>query len=534
MLGQDWFYHESIKNYIISFSHMLNDIHVQRSDSEGTLVKDITIPISYGQKQKLFNLLERNSNIDRKLDTFFPRIDFTLESMSADPTRQKNAVRDINSVSTDDVDYTFNGVAYNFVFSVDLVCKYLGDLYQALEQILSLFNPDYQNLNVDIVPELEISHNVKIVLDGVETDIDVDLGEEDMRSCNANFTFTLQGYIYKPIRLTPKIKDVIININDYDTDKTWSILTSTLNDDETITETIEDFDQFDIVIPELTEAIIPESGTEIQLVFSDAVTFGGGGNDGWSLSSPTSTMTYNSGDGSNTLVYDLAVTISSTDVPTVSYVQPGDGVESLSGGDLVSITNASVTNNVGGLLFENDFTTDPIGPYDPINSDYIDPSLTVESIIFGDTIQGVITADGYTAQPTWIAGICFDSSGDPSTIVTNFSFSDTNSYWIFHKINITTNEGMGVRFHGTASGISIEAANYPGVMDDEIITGVPATWIDKQITCETTLTGSSLNVTVTYESSVIYTNTVTLPVEGDNQSALLTEDNGSVQYFSLT
>ena len=243
MLSQSFFYHQSIRNYIISFSHILSGVHVQRHDAEGAIVKDITLPLSYGQKQKLFTLLERNSAIDRKLDTFLPRLDFTLEGMTPDPTRQRNAVRTIDTItSPGDVDYTFNGVAYNFTFSVDLVCRYLNDLYQALEQILSVFAPDYQNLNVNVIPELGISHNVKVILDSVETDIDVELGEDEMRSCNANFTFTLQGYIYKPIKLTPEIQKVMVNIDDYETDETWSKLTSELVAGEVV-NSIEDFNQ---------------------------------------------------------------------------------------------------------------------------------------------------------------------------------------------------------------------------------------------------------------------------------------------------
>jgi len=262
MLGKSWFFHNTIRNYIIAFSHIFKDIHVQRHNESGSILKDITIPISYGQKQKLFTLLERNSNIDRKIDAFFPRIDFTLEEIKPDPTRQHNVVRTIDDYDGDAVNFTHGGIAYDFTFSVDLVCRYLNDLYQALEQILSVFGPDYQNLTVDIIPQLNISHNVKVILNSVDTDIDVELGEDEMRSCNANFTFTLQGYLYKPVKLTPKIESVIVDINDYDTDKTWSILTAELaeldspfeNLDDPFeyldsvwtyaTITIEDFDQF--------------------------------------------------------------------------------------------------------------------------------------------------------------------------------------------------------------------------------------------------------------------------------------------------
>lgn len=243
MLSQSHYYFESIKNYITAFSHIFNDIHVQRTDSAGTLIKDIVVPISYGQKSKLFHILERNANIGRKIDTILPRLDFELTTIEPDPTRQRNATLDVSQITDDEIDYSYTGVSYNFNFDVNLVCNYLDDMYQAIEQILAVFNPDYQNLEVSIVPELNLSHNVKVVLTGVELDITQDLGEEDFRSCESNFTFQLQGYLYKPVKTTGKIRKVIVNLEN-ENEKTWTILTSELQaDDVTIIDSIEEFDQ---------------------------------------------------------------------------------------------------------------------------------------------------------------------------------------------------------------------------------------------------------------------------------------------------
>lgn len=98
-------------------------------------------------------------------------------------------------------------------------------------------------------------------------------------------------------------------------------------------------------IPTMTSATIPTSGDTVSLLFSEAITIGSGGNAGWTLNTPTNAMTYSSGDTTNTLVYALASTINSTDTPTITYVQPGEGLESSTGGDLASITAGAVVNN---------------------------------------------------------------------------------------------------------------------------------------------------------------------------------------------
>lgn len=102
----------------------------------------------------------------------------------------------------------------------------------------------------------------------------------------------------------------------------------------------------DPTTPTLTSLTIPTSGDTATAVFSEAVSYGAGGAGGWTLNSPTNAMTYASGTGTDTLVFNLASTILSTDTPTVSYTQPTNGFESSDDGvDLASIPNASVTNN---------------------------------------------------------------------------------------------------------------------------------------------------------------------------------------------
>ena len=99
--------------------------------------------------------------------------------------------------------------------------------------------------------------------------------------------------------------------------------------------------------PTLSSATIASDGASISLVFSQAVSIGAGGNGGWNIdmSGGASSMTYSSGSGSTTLVYTLGRTINAGETGNVDYTQPGNGVEATSGGgDLASISNASVSN----------------------------------------------------------------------------------------------------------------------------------------------------------------------------------------------
>lgn len=105
----------------------------------------------------------------------------------------------------------------------------------------------------------------------------------------------------------------------------------------------------DPVAPTLTSTTVGSAGLVADLLFSESVSIGAGGNAGWSMDCSLSgaiAMTYSSGAGTNTLDYSLADTPTVGEDCTVSYTQPGNGVEATDDTtDIVSLGGATVTNN---------------------------------------------------------------------------------------------------------------------------------------------------------------------------------------------
>lgn len=103
------------------------------------------------------------------------------------------------------------------------------------------------------------------------------------------------------------------------------------------------------VPPTLTSATVGSLGLYADLLFSETVEAGTGGNGGWSMSCATTgaiSMTYSSGGTTNTLAYSLSDTPIQGETCTVAYTQPTDGIEAVDDGtDLATISSAAVTNN---------------------------------------------------------------------------------------------------------------------------------------------------------------------------------------------
>lgn len=225
MLGQEFWYFNSIKNYIIAMSHILDNIHVQRTDNNGIMVKDIKIPLSYTGKTKLFYKLQQDQ--DRNVSTILPRIGFMFERMERDAERSSLYSNTIKFISEDGVneEFQYNPISYNFYFSASIWTKYTEDIFQMIEQISSFFDPDFC-ISVQEIPALGITKNISILLSSIDTQTDNEFDEDD-RVVTADLEFVLKGYIYKPISNGKLIKHIKTNIIDDN------------NEAKTVLETIE-------------------------------------------------------------------------------------------------------------------------------------------------------------------------------------------------------------------------------------------------------------------------------------------------------
>lgn len=107
--------------------------------------------------------------------------------------------------------------------------------------------------------------------------------------------------------------------------------------------------------PFLSSAVIATDGADISLVFNESCTTGLGGAGGVTLSASGGAVTasYASGSGSTTYVYNLSRTLLSGEVVSVSYVQPGNGIQATVGGaDVASFSDLAVENDSTQIVVE--------------------------------------------------------------------------------------------------------------------------------------------------------------------------------------
>jgi len=102
----------------------------------------------------------------------------------------------------------------------------------------------------------------------------------------------------------------------------------------------------DITPPTATISILP-NGTTLLLAMSESCSIGAGGNGGITITATggSATATYNSGASTDSLAFTLSRVINLGESVTVSYLQPGDGIEDLAGNDLNPFGDRVCANN---------------------------------------------------------------------------------------------------------------------------------------------------------------------------------------------
>lgn len=207
MFSTNPFYFNLIRKYIITFGTLFNNIYIERTDKNGNQVSKIRVPITYGPKDKALTRVFQDPNIDRPTATYpLPMMTFEITGFDYDGSRKLQTVN--KNVYNDPTDKTkrrrqYMPVAYNIGFQLSILVKNAEDGTKIVEQILPYFTPDW-TVTALLIPEMDIKHDIPVVLNSVNLD-DVYEGEfEQRRSMVWTLDFTLKGYLYGPVK-TPKV-----------------------------------------------------------------------------------------------------------------------------------------------------------------------------------------------------------------------------------------------------------------------------------------------------------------------------------------
>jgi hypothetical protein len=220
MLNHSHFYHGTVRNSIIVFGKLFNNVFIKRDNSDDSANQLIKVPITYGPKEKWLVRSQNDPDLNRPVEIVLPRITFEITDFSYDSTRKLNSLNKL--VIEDSVDDTkrrtqYVPVPYNLGVTMYVISKTQEDALQIIEQILPFFTPHY-NLTVNLDPKMGYKFDVPTVLNSVTLQDDYDGQFEMKRTVIYTLTFTMKTQMFGPITETDVIRTVKANIKENVTD----------------------------------------------------------------------------------------------------------------------------------------------------------------------------------------------------------------------------------------------------------------------------------------------------------------------------
>lgn len=215
MLNNKPFYHRVFRKAIVAFGALFSDIKIERADKNGAVVQTIDVPIAQAPKEKWIVRIDSDPNLDQHTYITLPRMSFEITGMSYDSTRKINRLNRVMCPNDtgDTAKYAWAPVPYNIDISLYILTKTQEDAFQIVEQILPFFTPEF-TVGVRSVEDLNVIHDIPIVLNSVSQQDDYDGDFQSRRFITYTLTFTMKLNLYGPVNTAGLTSKTIIDIGD--------------------------------------------------------------------------------------------------------------------------------------------------------------------------------------------------------------------------------------------------------------------------------------------------------------------------------
>jgi hypothetical protein len=207
------FYHSITRKAIIAFGVMFNNLQIRRRDAAGNVVQSLRVPLAYAPKNKMLTRIAQLPDADVvRQQVQLPRLSFEVIAFEYDGQRKINNMNPTSAtVSQTQAKRVYGPTPYNLTVNLYAYAKNQDDGLQIFEQIAPAFNPDF-NVTVNYIPELNIKHDLPIILNSVSFQDDFEGEIQNRRMILWTYTFTLKLYYYGPIERQTIIRSAVANV----------------------------------------------------------------------------------------------------------------------------------------------------------------------------------------------------------------------------------------------------------------------------------------------------------------------------------
>jgi hypothetical protein len=208
-------YMRNIRNTLLQFLDVFNNIKVNKYNQAGQVTKVITVPVKLADKEKSYMYL-----MDHRAERATPMIAVELTGINHDASfvtgRNQQIVFNKNYQNRS-YSYFYNPAPYIMDIQVHIIGRYVVEIDQILEQILCVFNPFIQT-RVKVSDYDDQTADIKITLNGATPGHSSTLDQSDYRLLSWTLNFSINMFMFKPAEtVSPEVSGSLISsiINRY-------------------------------------------------------------------------------------------------------------------------------------------------------------------------------------------------------------------------------------------------------------------------------------------------------------------------------
>ena len=204
-----YFYHQISRKMVVAFGSLFNTIEVRRTNSAGSVIETLKVPLAYGPKEKFLTRISADPNLNPGIALTVPRMGFELTALTYDGVRKLNTMGRNVAAGTTGLKKQFNPVPYNWDFSLYVYVKNAEDGTQILEQILPFFTPEF-TVTMNLVSSMTEKRDIPLVLTSVTSEDTYEGDFATRRSIIWTLSFLMKGFLYPSVADNAKIIETAV------------------------------------------------------------------------------------------------------------------------------------------------------------------------------------------------------------------------------------------------------------------------------------------------------------------------------------
>lgn len=180
-----------------------------------TIVKTIDVPIAFApvekaQQDRLEDYSAEPESTGQRYYLQVPRLALVFNGFAYAPDRATsvNEYRYFQGQDSQHLNAVFKDIQpspWNFTYTLFIRTDSISDFSQIAENILPYFNPKLY-IRVKEFSFLNIERDLSVVLNDATPDFTDELDKHSMRQINGTITFTVEGWLYKPVDSAKLVK----------------------------------------------------------------------------------------------------------------------------------------------------------------------------------------------------------------------------------------------------------------------------------------------------------------------------------------